>query len=207
MSAAEATLYGAIIAGTFTLLGVVVERLIQRYDRVRCVMEPIESYTAHGGDAEEMRPLRRLPVPADHLPAPDAGAYNDWNEPLVRCSIKAKMFNEKEARTGLRDVVLVFDGEPPLEQPLKDRSTRREGYGGIRIWTSWRPWTCLPGSGSCWTWRPSSTRRTRSRWQRASERGCGATTPTAGCSASGCPPRGRSGSGASFGPYSPNAGE
>ena len=133
MSAAEATLYGAIIAGTFTLLGVVVERLIQRYDRVRCVMEPIESYTAHGGDAEEMRPLRRLPVPADHLPAPDAGAYNDWNEPLVRCSIKAKMFNEKEARTGLRDVVLVFDGEPPLEQPLKDRSTRREGYGGIRM--------------------------------------------------------------------------
>ena len=42
-------------------------------------MEPIEIYTAHGGDAEEMRPLRRLPVPADHLPAPDAGAYNDWN--------------------------------------------------------------------------------------------------------------------------------
>ena len=39
------------------------------------------------------------------------------------------------------------------------------------------------------------------------ERGCGATTPTAGCSASGCPPRGRSGSGASFGPYSPNVGE
>jgi hypothetical protein len=30
VSAAEATLYGAIIAGTFTLLGVVVERLIQR---------------------------------------------------------------------------------------------------------------------------------------------------------------------------------
>ena len=127
MSAAEATLYGAIIAGTFTLLGVVVERLIQRYGRVRCVMEPIEIYTAHGGDAEEMRPLRRLPVPADHLPAPDAGAYNDWNEPLVRCSIKAKMFNEKEARTGLRDVVLVFDGELPLEQPLKDRSTLPRG--------------------------------------------------------------------------------
>ena len=48
MTAATATLYGAIIAGTFTLLGVVVERLIQRYGRVRCVMEPIEIHTMTG---------------------------------------------------------------------------------------------------------------------------------------------------------------
>jgi hypothetical protein len=42
------------------------------------------------------------------------------------------MFNEKEARTGLRDVVLAFDGDPPLEQPLKDRRTRREEFHTIR---------------------------------------------------------------------------
>jgi hypothetical protein len=132
VSAAEATLYGAIIAGTFTLLGVVVERLVQRYGRVRCVMEPIEIYTVHGRDAaEERRPLRRLPVPADYLPLPDAGAHNDWGEPYVQCSIKAKMFNEKEARTGLRGVVLAFDGDPPLENPVKDRSTRREEFHTI----------------------------------------------------------------------------
>jgi hypothetical protein len=80
-----------------------------------------------------MRPLRRLPVPDDYLPAPDAGTYNDYSEPLVRCSIKAKMFNEKEARTGLRDVVLAFDGDPPLEQTLKDRSTWRQESHSIRM--------------------------------------------------------------------------
>ena len=53
--------------------------------------------------------------------------------PSGRCSIKAKMFNEKEARTGLRDVVLAFDGDPPLEQTLKDRSTWRQESHSIRM--------------------------------------------------------------------------
>ena len=131
LNAATATLFGAIIAGTFTLLGVAVERLVQRYGRVRCVIEPIKIYTAQGPE-DGMRPLS-LPVPADYLPPPDAGTYNDRQEPLVRCWIKAKMFNEKEARTGLRDVVLVFDGSPPLETPMDDRSTRRQEYGGLRM--------------------------------------------------------------------------
>jgi len=80
-----------------------------------------------------MHTVRRLPVTADYLPAPDAGTYTGYAEPRVRCSIKAKMFNEKEARTGLRDVVLVFDGNPPLEKPVKDRSTRRNVNHSIRM--------------------------------------------------------------------------
>jgi hypothetical protein len=135
LTGVEAALYGGLggglIGGVFALLGVVVERLIQRYGRIRCVMEPIEIYTSES--PEDVYPLRRLPVPADYLPAPDAGTYNDYAEPLVRCSIKAKMFNEKEARTGLRDVVLVFDGSPPLESSMKDRSTRRDTASGIRM--------------------------------------------------------------------------
>jgi hypothetical protein len=133
VNGAEATLYGAVIAGTFALLGVVVERLVQRYGRIRCVMEPIEIHTVTGEGEEDMYTVRRLPVPADHLPAPDAGTHNDWSVPLVRCAIKAKMFNEKEARTGLRDVVLAFDGDPPLEAAMKDRSTRREVYRSIHM--------------------------------------------------------------------------
>lgn len=36
MSAATATLYGAIIAGTFALLGVLVERLLRSSGRLWC---------------------------------------------------------------------------------------------------------------------------------------------------------------------------
>jgi hypothetical protein len=54
--------------------------------------------------------------------------------PLVRCAIKAKMFNEKEVKTGLRDVVLAFDGNPPLEKVPKDRSTlRTTAHSGVRM--------------------------------------------------------------------------
>jgi hypothetical protein len=86
VSAATATLYGAIIAGTFTLLGVVVERLIQRYGSVRCVIKPIEIYISTGMSEEDRHTVRRLPVPADYLPVPKPPTPSGYG-PVVQCSI------------------------------------------------------------------------------------------------------------------------
>src|SRR5215211_5649205 len=61
VTAATATLYGALIAGTFTLLGVIVERLIQRHGKVRRHVEPIELRILATHEGEEI--VRTLPIP------------------------------------------------------------------------------------------------------------------------------------------------
>jgi len=123
MTAAMATLYGAIIAGTFTVLGVVVERLIQRYGKVRCEMEPIRLWII--ATREDDLTVRTLPLP-DVLDEEVAKQNRSYEDEVIRCLIDAKLFNEKDVKIGIRDVVVVFEGRGvSVEQKMLDRSTWR----------------------------------------------------------------------------------
>jgi len=123
MTAATATLYGAIIAGTFTVLGVVVERLIQRYGKVRCEMEPIRLWII--ATRENDLTVRTLPLPDGVLNEEVAEQNRGWGGGDIRCLIDAKLFNEKDIKIGIRDVVVVFEGRGvSVEQKMLDRSTR-----------------------------------------------------------------------------------
>lgn len=110
------------IAGV--LFGLFADRVLQRQGKVRCVMEPIEmSITAEKGDGVT---LRCLPIPREvlkELPSDDRG--RGWGDAGARYFLNVKFFNEKEMKTGLRDVVLIFDGNPPLVTRMLDRSTWR----------------------------------------------------------------------------------
>src|SRR5829696_2061291 len=123
MAAATATLYGAIIAGTFTVLGVVVERLIQRYGRNRCEMEPIRLWII--ATREDDLTVRTLPLPEGMLDEEIAERNRPNGDPAIRCLIDAKLFNEKDVKIGIRDVVLVFEGRDTVEMKMRDRSTWR----------------------------------------------------------------------------------
>jgi hypothetical protein len=128
MTMVEATLYGAAIAGVFTLLGVVVglfgERWVRSWGKVRCEIELIELWVL--GEGEPIT-LHRLPIPPDLLPDPEGVRDRDsWGEEeAVRYFVNAKFFNEKETKTGLRDVVIAFDVKPPFERMMEYRGVRR----------------------------------------------------------------------------------
>ena len=115
-------------------------------------MDPVELVLFIGDENGTSHTSRRSPVPARYLPGPDAEYGDFYGGARVECSIDAKLLNEKEVKTGLRDVVLAFDGSPSLEKPMLDRSTWRSrnpsgiSYGGT--WTNWRSPTCLRRSGS-----------------------------------------------------------
>jgi hypothetical protein len=127
MDPAAASLYGAIIgaviAGTLTLLGVVVERLVQRRGKVRCVMAPIELRIVATPTREDNVTVRTLPVPDGLLDEEYAEELREWGSGAIQCLVEAKLFNEKEVKTGIRDVVVVFEGRDTVELKMHDRST------------------------------------------------------------------------------------
>jgi hypothetical protein len=127
LSGAEAALYGAIIAGAFTMLGVVIglvmDRVLQRLGKVRCHMEPIELLILATRGAEKT--VRTLPLPEGMLDEEIAERNSSYGDTAIRCFIEAKLFNNKEIKTGIRDVVVVFEGRSTVELKVRDRSTWR----------------------------------------------------------------------------------
>ena len=107
------------------LLGLFADRMLQRQGKVCCEMDPIELCISSGDDKGTSYTVHHLPVRADYLPNLNPSLNRAAGSPGVRCFINAKLFNEKEVKTGLRDVVLALDGSPPLEKPMLDRSTWR----------------------------------------------------------------------------------
>jgi hypothetical protein len=113
---------GAVgIAGV--LLGLFMDRLIQRYGKVRCVMDPIEIWVFPSEGLGEPTILRSLPIPAELLP--ESLSEREYSSEVGRCFLKVTLFNEKEVRTGLQDVVVAFERKRPMEKTLLDKSTQR----------------------------------------------------------------------------------
>jgi hypothetical protein len=102
LSGAEAALYGAIIAGAFTLLGVVVERVLRLVGFLR-----FEAYEWERRFTGALNNRNEYPevVPAQAAASAERVDY--------RFSID--LFNGREIPTGLRDIKVVLireDGEP-----------------------------------------------------------------------------------------------
>jgi hypothetical protein len=121
---------GGVIAGVFTLLGVALglfgEPWVRTRGKVRCKMEPIKLSVFSG--SEDPVTLHSLPIPAELLQREDSGQDSGWGaEEGARYFLNVKFFNEKETKTGLLDVVIVFDGDPPLEKTMQDRSIWQVG--------------------------------------------------------------------------------
>ncbi len=110
------------IAGV--LIGLFADRLLQRQGKVRCVMDPIELVVLYTREKTSAH-LRSLPIPAELLLDPESDPPDVYGGPRSRYYLNVKLFNEKEVKTGLRDLVIVFDGKPPLERTMLDRSTWR----------------------------------------------------------------------------------
>lgn len=129
----DSNLATGLVGVAGVLIGLFADRLLQRQGKVRCEMEPIEMHVIAGEDP--ISPLRRLPIPSDLLPEPAAAGTGFYSaDSGVRCFLSVKLFNEKEVKTGLRDVVLAFDASPPLEKVMKDRSTwRTETISGVNL--------------------------------------------------------------------------
>jgi hypothetical protein len=121
----DSNLATGLVGVAGVLLGLFADRMLQRQGKVRCEMDPIELDISSGDEKGTTYTVYRLPVRAEYLPSLNPSLNRAAGSPNVRCNINAKLFNEKEVRTGLRDVVLAFDGDPPLEQSLLDRSTWR----------------------------------------------------------------------------------
>jgi hypothetical protein len=113
---------GAVgIAGV--LLGLFADRLLQRQGKVRCVMDPIELWIIATRKEEEV--VRTLPLPEGVLDEEVAERNIPYGDAAIRCIIEAKLFNNKEIKTGIRDVVVVFEGRSTVELKMLDRSTWR----------------------------------------------------------------------------------
>jgi hypothetical protein len=114
---------GAVgIAGV--LLGLFADRVLQRQGKVRCVMEPIRLWII--ATREEDLTVRMLPLPEGTLDEEVAEQNRSYGTEAIRCLIDAKLFNEKEVKTGIRDVVLGFEGRSStVELQMLDRSTWR----------------------------------------------------------------------------------
>ncbi len=82
-----------IVGISGVLLGLFADRILQRFGKVRCEIEPLKLTPTDGG---------------------------------TRYSLNVKLFNEKEVKTGLRDVVIVFDGKHHIERTMLDRTTWRD---------------------------------------------------------------------------------
>jgi hypothetical protein len=123
MDPAEATLYGAIIAGTFALLGVVVDRLLRLVGRLRFEATGWDR-DFYGGDPEDSYTFGIIP---------DEDAEKEATQVGYRTAIN--LFNGKEVPTGLQDIAIVLvheDGKrsPPSrpDDPTTGRPTRHSGY-------------------------------------------------------------------------------
>jgi hypothetical protein len=100
-------------------------------------MDPIELWVFVPGKNEHAT-LHALPIPSELLPAPmseeDRSSTREVGRDLAgRFFLNAKLFNEKEVRTGVRDVVVAFQGKHTVELTMEDRSTWRRSdiqWGG-----------------------------------------------------------------------------
>ena len=120
LSGAEAALYGAIIAGAFTLLGVVVERVLRLVGFLR-----FEAYEW------EKRFTGALNNRNEYPEVEPAQAAASAERVDYRFSID--LFNGREIPTGLRDIKVVLireDGEPLTSQPYDLTSLRHEELTG-----------------------------------------------------------------------------
>jgi hypothetical protein len=109
---------GGVVGGVFTLLGGALglfgERWMRTRGKVRCKMEPIELLVS-SGSAEPVT-MHSLPIPAELLQRDDAEHDPAWDdERAVQYFLSVKFFNEKEAKTGLHDVVIAFGASPHQE--------------------------------------------------------------------------------------------
>jgi hypothetical protein len=122
VNAATATLYGAIIAGTFALLGVVIERLLRSTGRVRCEASLLFPLRLTGVEKEPGYPRDVPPHEADEAAGATGVSYH--------CAVD--LFNGKEVPTGLRDIAVVFidsSGKRFLDHPDNPESARRTSAG------------------------------------------------------------------------------
>jgi hypothetical protein len=116
VNAATATLYGAIIAGSFALLGVVVERVLRLMGFLRFEASEWERRFTAGrrngfGQFKEIRPTEA-----------------ELFAKRVEYRFAIDLFNGKEVPTGLRDVEVVLtreDGEPLRSRPYDVLGVRR----------------------------------------------------------------------------------
>jgi hypothetical protein len=93
-------------------------------------MEPIE--LAIIATDENEATVRALPIPDGMLDEDVAERNRGFGDSAIRCFIEAKLFNEKEVKTGIRDVLVVFEGRSTVEQKMLDRSTWRLPTTGQR---------------------------------------------------------------------------
>jgi len=123
VKAETATLIASVVSAIAGIAGVLIglfaDRVLQRQGKVRCVMEPIEVLVFPEG-VREPTTLRSLPIPAELLP--ESVPERAYSTEVGRCLLKVKLFNEKEVRTGLRDVVVAFEGRSPMAKTMSDRS-------------------------------------------------------------------------------------
>jgi hypothetical protein len=114
LSGAEAALYGAIIAGAFTLLGVVVERVLRSTGFLPFESSEWEAKFA-SGDAWDREEL-----------SPDEAATSAER---VEFTFAVDLFNGKEVPSGLRDIKVELvrkEGEFLTSRPEDRQSGRRE---------------------------------------------------------------------------------
>ncbi len=121
MNAATATLYGAIIAGTFTLLGVMIERVLRLVGFLR--------FEASGWE-------RRFTAARDGF-----GSFKETRPDVAEMLAKRveyrfaiDLFNGKEIPTGLRDIKVVLireDGESLTSRPYDLLSVHRDQSFGV----------------------------------------------------------------------------
>jgi hypothetical protein len=110
---------GAVgIAGV--VIGLVIDRVIQRQGKVRCVMEPIRLWII--ATREDDLTVRTLPLPEEILDEEVVERNRDYGggDEAIRCSVEAKLFNEKEIKTGIRDVMLVFEGRSTVGLKMRE---------------------------------------------------------------------------------------
>jgi hypothetical protein len=150
MSDADAALYGGLgggIAGGIlavmgVLLGLFAERILQRYGKLRCETAQFALQLVSDEDVWDLSPQ---------------GMNTDWiaEAQWVSYKFNIKFFNEKDARTGLRDVRVVFygNGGRHIRAPAFDAATfqvhRAAPYDRIEVIPlPSREWVSLDVRGS-----------------------------------------------------------
>jgi hypothetical protein len=128
VSAATATLYGAIIAGTFTLLGVMIERLIRVLGRLQFEIASEPSLVIEG-------------IEFGSTPLNDIDATEAIEAEGVGYDFAVDLFNGKEVPISLRDisVEIVLDDEKRITSKPYDPATfsetlaRQRGYDKLPL--------------------------------------------------------------------------
>lgn len=116
------------IAGV--LLGLFADRFLQRQGKVRCEIEPMKLSIIATDDNEDT--VRALPVPRGMLNEEIADRNRGFGDPAARCFVEAKLFNEKEVKTGIRDLTVTFGKVERIYQKMLDRSTWQPATAGSR---------------------------------------------------------------------------